>query len=289
MDCLAMNARWTVLVAFYLLLGVLGAWYLADTTSIGADLATYQRAADALWTTGDPYASAVDVPEDYRYRYPPLLAMVIPVLGWPPLWFALVAAATVVPMIVGYRVAGPAGLLPAALLIGAWGQQLLNGNAQAFVVALLAIVPFSGVRGAIGLAVATMLKLHPALAVAWYLGRREWRHLAWYAGAMAALTIVQLPWLEPMVRFYVTDPTATETIPGMSLRALGTIPWIVGTVVFGIAAVWFARTRYGWLLATLLQLASLPRVLLVNLALLLAAPLPRPPAQDSPERSTPAR
>ena len=289
MDRLAMNARWSVLVAFYLFLGLLGAWYLADTTSIGADLATYQRAADALWTTGDPYASAANLPEDYRYRYPPLLAMVFPVLGWPPLWFVLVTAATVVPMIVGYRVAGPAGLLPAALLIGAWGQQLLNGNAQALVVALLAIVPFSGVGGAIGLAVATMLKLHPALAVAWYLGRREWRHLAWYAGAMAVLTIVQLPWLEPMVHFYLTDPTATETIPGMSLRALGTIPWIVGTVVFGIAAVWFARTRYGWLLATLLQLASLPRVLLVNLALLLAAPLPRPPAQDSPERSTPAR
>lgn len=278
-----------MLVALYLALGLLGAWYLSDTTSIGADLATYQRAAHALWTTGDPYASAANVPEDYRYRYPPLLAMVFPALGWPPLWFTLVAAATVVPMIVGYRVAGPAGLLPAALLIGAWGQQLLNGNAQALVVALLAIVPLSGVGGAIGLAVATMLKLHPALAVAWYLGRREWKHLAWYAGAMGVLTILQLPWLEPMVHFYLTDPTATETIPGMSLRALGTIPWIVGTVVFGIAAVWFARTRYGWLLATLLQLASLPRVLLVNLALLLAAPLPRPPAQDSPGRSTPAR
>ena len=70
-----MNPRWAVLVAFYLALGLLGAWYLADTTSIGADLETYRRAGEALWTTGDPYATNPDVPEDYRYRYPPLLAM----------------------------------------------------------------------------------------------------------------------------------------------------------------------------------------------------------------------
>ena len=43
-----MNARWAVLVAFYLVLGLLGAWYLSGTTSLGADLATYQRAGEAL-------------------------------------------------------------------------------------------------------------------------------------------------------------------------------------------------------------------------------------------------
>jgi alpha-1,2-mannosyltransferase len=283
-----MNARWAILVVLYLALGLLGAWYLSDTTSPGADLATYQRAGEALWTTGDPYALAAGVPEDYRYRYPPLLAMVIPVLGWPPLWFALIAIATVVPIIIGYRVAGRASLLPVALLIGAWGQQLLNGNAQAFVVALLAIVPFSRVGGAIGLALATMLKLHPALAVVWYVGRREWRPLGWYVAAMAVLTLIQLAWLPAMVRFYLTDTVATETIPGMSLRAIGVIPWVVGTAVVGVAALWFARTRYGWLLATVLQLIALPRVLLVNLALLLAAPLPRPP-EGSIERPTPGR
>ena len=269
-----MSARWAVLVALYLCFGILGAWYLWGTTQLGADLATYHRAGDALWTTGDPYATAAQVPEDYRYRYPPLLAMVIPVLGWPPLWYALVAVATLIPMWIAYRVAGPAGLLPVALLVGAWVQQLLNGNAQAFVVALLAIVPLTRRAGAIGLALATMLKLHPALGIVWYAGRREWRLLAWYAAAMAVLTLIQLPWLPAMVRFYLTDPTATETIPGMSLRALGVVPWFLGTVAVGVAALWLARTRYGWLLATLLQLVALPRVLLVNLALLLAAPLP---------------
>jgi hypothetical protein len=160
--------------------------------------------------------------------------------------------------------------------------------AGAFVVALLAIVPLTRRAGAIGLALATMLKLHPALAVVWYAGRGEWRLLAWYVGAMFVLTLVQLPWLPQMIDFYLSDPTATETIPGMSLRALGVAPWIIGTTVVGIAAIWFARTRYGWLLATLLQLIALPRVLLVNLALLLAAPLPPRTAADSPERPRPA-
>jgi hypothetical protein len=264
-----------VLIGLYAVLGIAGAWYLADTTAIGADLATYQRAGHALWTTGDPWAEAASVPEDFRYRYPPLLAMVIPVLGWPPLWYALIAAATLIPIIVAVRVAGPVGLLPPALLAGAWVQQFLNGNAQAFVVALLVVVPFTGAAGAVGLAVATMVKLHPALAVAWYVGRRDWRCLAWYAGAMAVLALIQLPWLPAMVRFYLNDPSATTTIPGMSLRAIGVVPWVLGTIIALAATGWFAQTRYGWLLAQIVQLIALPRVLMVNLALLLAAPLPR--------------
>jgi hypothetical protein len=284
-----LTSRWIALVAAYLIVGILGAWYLLDTTAIGADLATYQRAGDALWSNGDPYATAASVPEDYRYRYPPLLAMIIPVLGWPPLWFGLIAIATVVPIYVAYRVAGPAGLLPPALLIGAWGQQLLNGNAQAIVVALLAIVPLRRRTGAVGLAVASMLKLHPALAVVWYLGRRDWGALAWFSGAIVLLTVLQLPWLRAMLDFYLVNPMATETIPGMSLRAVGVVTWIAGTLAAGVAALWFARSRYGWLLATLFQLVALPRVLLVNLALLLAAPLPRPTEAASARSSRPAR
>jgi hypothetical protein len=277
--------RWMPLAAAYLAFGLLGAWYLLDTTSVGADLATYQRAGEALWTGGDPWTASANFPEDYRYRYPPLLAMVIPILGWPPLWYTIIVVTTVVPFVVAYRVAGPLGLMPAALLVGAWGQQLLNGNVQAVVVALLVVVPFTSRWGAAGMALATMLKLHPALAVVWYLGRGEWGNLRAFALAMAALTIPQLPWLPEFFSFYLSDPAATETIPGMSLRALGVVPWVVGTVAVGIAALLFARTRYGWFLATIFQLVALPRVLLVNLALLLAAPLPRAEPAASTEPS----
>jgi hypothetical protein len=283
------NRRWAILTALYLVFGVLGGLYLWGSTSIGADHQTYQRAADALWSTGDPYRDAGLLPEDYRYRYPPLLAMVFPLVAWPPLWFTLVAVATAIPIYVGWRQAGPAGLLPAALLVGAWGQQLLNGNAQAFVVALLVVVPFSGAWGAAGLALATMLKLHPALGLVWYIGRREWRLVAWYLLAMAVLVVIQLPWMGAFVQFYLHDPVATQTIPGMSVRVLGTIPWAAIVAIVAVGGVIFAPTRYGWLLATLLQLVVLPRVLLVNLALLLAAPLPRrattPPGPAAGPRS----
>ena len=270
-----MDRRWAVLIGLYLAFGIAGAAYLWGTTQAGADLATYQRAGHDLWVTGDPYATAALVPQDYVYRYPPLLAMVIPLLGWPPLWFAIIAVCTAVPVWLAYRQVGPVGLLPAALLIGAWGQQLINGNAQAIVVTLLATVPLYRRAGAIGLAVATMLKLHPVLAVAWYVGRRDWNALAWFVAACAVLVLVQLPWLDDFVRFYTSNPAATQTIPGLSLRVLGFLPWVIGIVFAAGAAVILARTRWGWVLATALQLLALPRVLLVNLALLLASPLPR--------------
>ena len=273
-----------MLICLYLAFGIAGAVYLWGTTQAGADLATYQRAGHDLWTTGDPYATAGAVPADYAYRYPPLLAMVIPVLGWPPLWFAIIAICTAVPIWLGYRQAGLPGLLPPALLVGAWGQQLLNGNAQAIVVTLLALVPLHRRAGAVGLALATMLKLHPALAIAWYAGRRDWRALWWFAASCGLLLVVQLPWLGDFVRFYLHDTAAVDTIAGMSLRALGPVVWLAGVVIVGIVAVLAARGRWGWLLAILLQLVALPGVLLVNLALLLAAPLPsRRPTTRSDE------
>ena len=156
-------------------------------------------------------------------------------------------------------------------------------------VALLAIVPLTRGAGAIGLAVATMLKIHPALAVVWYVGRGEWRLLGWYAAAMAVLTLIQLPWIPEMIEFYLSDPVATETIPGMSLRALG-----VAAVARRDGRRSASRRSGSRAPATagcwrpLLQLVALPRVLLVNLALLLAAPLPRREAEGSPERPLPA-
>lgn len=268
------SARLLVVLGLYLALGLAGAWYLAGSTQPGADLATYHRAADDLWLRGDPYASVSAVPEDYRYRYPPLLAMLMPLIGWPPVWYAIIAVSTAVPIWLAVRHHGWLALLPALLLVGAWGQQLLNGNAQAIVVALLALVPHHRRLGAAGLAVAAMLKLHPALAVIWYLGRRDWVAMAWFGAATVILLLLQAPWLEDFVRFYLTDPVSTSTIPGMSLRAWGVPIWLAAIVIVGILAYRGASGRWGWFLATVWQLVALPRVLLVNLALLLAAPLP---------------
>ena len=279
---------WAVLIGLYLALGLAGAVYLAPTTVIGQDLDTYRRAGELLWAGQDPYSGQADVGQDYQYRYPPLLALVIPILGWPPLWFGLLAVATAATIWLWYRTAGLTGLLVPALLIGAWGQQLLNGNAQALVVYLLAITPLFGRVGPAALALATMLKIHPVIGLVWFAGRRDVRAILLYGVACAVLLLPQLPWLDDFVRYFLNDPAAVETIPGMSLRAIHPVLWAVGIMV-AIAVAWrYAGTRYGWLLATVAQLIALPRVLLVNLALLMAAPLPprRPAAAADPASAT---
>lgn len=268
------DPRWAVIVALYAAAGLAMAWFLVDSTAVGADLGTYQRAARALWEHGNPYLGASDVGEDFRYRYPPLLAMLRPLLEQPVAWFGLLAACTALPIWLAVRERGWVGLLPALLLIGPWGQQLLNGNAQAIVIALLALVPLHARAGAVGLALATMLKLHPALGIVWYLGRRQWASLAWFAGATALLLLVQAPWLGAFLDYYLTDATATTTVAGLSLRAFGVPVWITGIAIFTFLAYRHARGRWGWMLNVILQLVALPRVLLVNVALLLAAPLP---------------
>lgn len=288
---------WGVLIGLYLALGIAGAVYLAPTTVIGQDLETYQRAGELLWSGENPYSGQSDLGQENQYRYPPLLAMVIPVLGWPPLWYGLLAVATAATIWLWYRTAGLPGLLVPALLVGAWGQQLLNGNSQAIVVWLLAITPLIGGTGRVGprsvafgpiaLAVATMLKIHPVIGLVWFAGRRDWRAISLYAAACAVLLLVQLPWLDDFIDYYLHDPAAAETIPGMSLRAIHPAVWVVGFLVV-LALAWrYAGTRYGWLLATIAQLVALPRVLLVNLALLLAAPLP-PRQRDEGGTSPPS-
>ena len=277
---------WVILVGLYLALGIAGALYLAPTTIIGLDLETYQRAGDLLWAGNDPYSGQTGLGQEYQYRYPPLLALVIPVLGWPPLWFGLLALATAATIWLWYRTAGLRGLLVPALLIGAWGQQLLNGNAQALVVYLLAITPLFARVGPAALALATMLKLHPVIGLVWFAGRRDWRAIVIYTVASVVLLVPQLPWLDEFVRYFLNDPGAVETIPGMSLRAVHPVLWLVAIVIVLVVAWRYAGTRYGWMLATVAQLIALPRVLLVNLALLLAAPLP--PRRSDPDRSAKA-
>lgn len=274
--------RWAVIVAMYGAAGLAMAWFLVDSTAVGADLGTYQRASRNLWEHGNPYLDASQVGADFRFRYPPLLAMLGPLLAVPAIWFGLIAVCTAFPVWLAVRERGWVGLLPALLLIGPWGQQLLNGNAQAIVIALLALVPLHARAGAVGLAVATMLKLHPALGVIWYLGRREWTSLAWFAGATLVLLAVQAPWLGAFVDYYLTDATATDTVAGLSLRAFGTPVWIAGIAIFAFLAYRYASGRWGWMLNIILQLVALPRVLLVNVALLLAAPLPGRRAPETP-------
>ena len=138
---------WAVMVALYVGFGLLGLIFLAPNTFPGADHATYGRAADALWQHGDPYLGSVGLGYNFQYRYPPLLAELWPVLGWPPLWWLLLGLGTAVTFYFWYTDAGWLGLLPIIMLAGAWGQPLVNGNVQPIMMAFLVLVPRTGGPG----------------------------------------------------------------------------------------------------------------------------------------------
>ena len=266
---------WATMIVLYSLVGLLGIIVLAPNTFVGADLAVFQQAGSDLLTHGDPYASNAEAHYNFQYRYPPLLAMVIPILGWDPLWYALLFASTAAVFYFWYVDAGWFSLLPIVMLAGPWAQPLLNGNVQPILMLLLALVPRFSRVGAISLALATMLKLHPALGTLWYVGRRDWRGLGWYVAAMGALLVIQAPWLGQFLEYYQTDSDAAITLyHGWGLRLAGDVAWIIGSVITGVLAWRFAATRYGWMLNMVFQLAALPRLLPTNLALLLSATLP---------------
>ena len=266
---------WAVMVVLYGLVGLVGLAALAPNTFVGADLAVFQQAGHDLYGLGDPYVSNATAHFNFQYRYPPLLAMLMPVLGWPPLWYVLLFASTAAVFYFWYRDAGWFSLLPIVMLAGPWGQPLLNGNVQPILMLLLALVPRYRRIGPVSLAAATMLKLHPALGTLWYVGRRDWRGLAWYVGAIAVLLLIQAPWMGQFLDFYQSDSDASITLyRGWGLRLAGDAAWIIGSIITGVLSWRFAATRYGWMLNVVFQLAALPRLLPTNLALLLSAPLP---------------
>ena len=278
-----------VMMVFYGLFGLLGILVLAPNTFPGADLAVFQQAGHDLVTSGNPYLMNETAHYNFQYRYPPLLAMVIPLLGWPPLWYVLLFVSTAIVFYFWWEDAGWFSLLPIVMLAGPWGQPLINGNVQPILMLLLALTPRYERAGPISLALATMIKLHPALGTVWFIGRRNWRGLAWYAGAMAVLLAIQAPWMGLFIDYYQTDSDASITLyKGWGLRLAGDVAWIIGAAVTGFLAYRYAKSRYGWMLNIVFQLAALPRLLPTNLALLLSAPLPtrKTRQRESRERET---
>ena len=271
------NARRAGLVLVFAIYGLLALallGFLAPSTFVGADLAVYQRASRDLLEHGDPYFSAPAHLYQFQYRYPPMLAMLVVVIGWEPLWYVLMGTALGWSLWNFVRQTGPAGFLPIVVLGGAWGQALLNGNVQSAMMALLALVPLHRRVGAVALAVATMVKLHPLLGIVWYAGRRDWGALRWYGLACAVLLVVQAPWLVTFVRFYLTDEIASPFgEAGFGLRTIHPALWVGATLLVAVLAYRYSNSRWGWFLSIALQLVALPRLLLTNLALVLVAPL----------------
>lgn len=206
------------------------------------------------------------------YRYPPLLAIVLRPLALLPyetaaliwgLFIVVLAALTLVRL--GVRRADTwlaLGIL--GLPIG-WAVSI--GQGQVIVTLLLAIgAPWS-------VAVAAQLKLVPALAAIYWLGRRDWRNLGRFVIASAVLVGVQL----------VLAPRETVAFLGfIGLSQVGNVlsisPYVVspllwaGLVIGGtVGTLLLARTRWGWPAAIALSTLAAPRLLVYMLGSLWAA------------------
>lgn len=264
----------------YGVIGLLLLWLASVTVPPlhwGTDLKPYQQAGRDLWTLGDPYITTLTQPEEAQYRYPPLLAMLMPLIGWDPIWYGLLAVALVIPFWYGNREGNwPPLLALAPLMLFSFP----SGNAQLLIIALLVLVPRHARAGPIALALATWIKVWPALAVLWFIGRRDWTGLAWFAGAMGILGLIQTPWLAIWVHYWLTSQAA-YTVSGIALRVLfGEPVWLVIAGLNAAAAVLWAKRRIGWSLSIWLLLTALPRIFVPSLTILAAALPPPTPRRE---------
>ena len=258
-----------VLAGLGLLLGVwLGIIHL--TTDPLADVRAYYDAGARL-NAGQPlYVPVADTNVPGSYHYPPLLAIVFRPLALLPygpaavIWEAVVVGATILTfMQLGFR---RAVLITAGLLAMAIAWTVAIGQAQALVTYLLAI----GAPWAVALA--TNLKLYPALVAVYWVGRREWRRLGWLGVWLAAILLVQLV-LEPAATISYLGFLADEQVKdanNLSLFALSPILWVISIVVLGLVALRVAPSRWGWAAAVALSVLATPRLLSYQLSTLLA-------------------
>jgi hypothetical protein len=218
------------------------------------------------------------------YNYSPLFAQAIwplTLLPWPVFCLVLVGAA----------VAGVLWLsrpLPPLLAVGLWLfclPDILSGN----VFWLLAVMTVLGFSRGSPWCVAAFTKVLPCLGPVWFLVRREWRPLAGFVAASAALLAVSFAispgewvnWVE-FLRDSAGDSSGKVYLTPLTL----TFPLAVRLPLALAVAVVAARTDRRWLLPGAMLLAC-PVVGWGSFALLAAIPRLReaPPAARHDDRA----
>lgn len=235
-----------------------------------ADVRAYYDAGARL-NAGQPlYVQDATTDEPAFYRYPPLLAIAFRPLALLPyeaalaIWIVLLVAVT---GLTAWRL----GISERALLVAGWLAlpimwALTIGQAQVLVTALLAF----GSPAAVALA--GHLKLFPALAAVYWLGRRDWRALGAFALWAATLTLVQLV-LEPTASLAYLGFLSLEQVgevANVSPYAISPVLWVATGLVLLLLALRFASTSWGWLLAVAVAVFATPRLLVYQLSTLLA-------------------
>lgn len=253
------------------LLGV-GTLVLHLTTDPLADVRAYYDAATRLNNGLPLYPPDADTNAAEFYRYPPLLAIAFrPLAAALPyeqaalVWGVLCVACFVATIwTLGWR--RPEVWMALGLLAMPIAWSLAIGQAQVPVTYLLTIgAPWS-------VALAANLKLLPALAAVFWLGRRDWRALGMFAAWMAGLIAFQLV-LEPQATIdfmQATNLSQVGEVRNLSPYVVSPWLWAAFIIVAGLLALRLAPTRYGWAAAVTFSTVATPRLLMYMFMTLLA-------------------
>ena len=248
-----------------------------------ADVHAYYDAAARLNAGVPLYDQPATTNDNEFYRYPPLLAILFRPLALLPfeaaalIWEGVLLACLAL-TIIRLRPTRWTFVVLAMLALPT-GWSLAIGQAQVVVTLLLAI----GAPWAVALA--ANLKLFPALVAIWWVGRRDVRSLAWFAGWLAVLAVIQLV-LEPAGTLAFPASLGLEQVGAVenrSLYAVSPVLW-AAALIAGLLLAWrLAPTRYGWAVAVAVSVLATPRLLVYQLSTLIAG-LREPDAIERPGR-----
>lgn len=258
-----------------------------------ADVRAYYDAAARLNQGLPLYPLDADTNLAGFYRYPPLLAIlfrplaaVLPYEAAALLWEAIcVATFALTIRHLGWR--RPEVWIALGLLAMPIAWSLAVGQAQVPVTYLLTL----GSPWAVALA--ANLKVLPALAAVFWLGRRDLRALGMFAASMLALVAFQLV-LEPQATMdflRATNFSQVGEVRNLSPYTVSPVLWAGLVVIGAVVALRLAPTRYGWAAAVSFSVLATPRLLLYMFMTLLAAlssPKESPPQSLQPVGSSPS-
>ena len=256
------------LVAMAIVIGVpLSQIVVYSTDFFPVDISSYLWAGEAWRTTGNPYAEAPLIVNDNPiYRYAPWFAVPWMALSLLPtqvveyMWVAVMILCATLAVVPLFRSFGWRAFPVGGFFFGWLVAIGLNGNVQP---ALIAVLAWGLNRrwGPAAIAIAASLKAVPILYVLVYVGRGEWRKVAFTIAMAVAL-------VAPMLLFKIPD---VNTAAGTSYSLYGISPVLWGLIAIACAAiaVALARTRYGWLAAGTTVLMALPRTFIYDITFLL--------------------
>ena len=131
----------------------------------------------------------------------------------------------------------------------------------------------TAVGGPWSIALATNLKLFPALVAVWWIGRRDWRALGLFAAWLAGLALLQLV-LEPQATIdFLRTLTLGQIgeVRNISPYSVSPLLWAVLVGAGVVLTLRLAPARWGWAAAVALSVLATPRLLVYMLMTFLAA------------------